>query len=170
MQGRVRPLCVKPQKGGRGEDEVDKVILIPLNPNWTLICRCRRVEVVRLLLAAGADVNAAASDGSTPLLFCVRHNRIETCGVVLEAGAIPHAVGSFGTNALHDAAIKGHVDMAGVLLASDAGCGALLREQDYDGIFPLHTAARSTTLDRVPEDDAYAPATWLWRACACGVR
>ena len=46
-----------------------------------------RVDVVRALLGAKADVNSRWSVGRTPLLEAVRHDRLEVARVLLEAGA-----------------------------------------------------------------------------------
>ncbi len=57
-----------------------------------------RVEVVRLLLAAGADVNARDKAGNTALILC--HSNPEQSLLLLEAGADPNARNHQGTTAL----------------------------------------------------------------------
>lgn len=51
--------------------------------------RAGNVEVVRLLLAAGANVDAQSSQGDTPLQSGVVHGHESITGVLLEAGADP---------------------------------------------------------------------------------
>src|SRR5262249_25629924 len=48
-----------------------------------------RTEVVRLLLAAGADVNARDKEGNTALILCQDH--VDQVELLLRAGADPNA-------------------------------------------------------------------------------
>ncbi|GAA2873773.1 hypothetical protein GCM10010517_34350 [Streptosporangium fragile] len=47
------------------------------------------VQVIKLLLAAGAEVDAVDADGATPLWEAVRHGRDEAVKLLLAAGADP---------------------------------------------------------------------------------
>lgn len=58
-----------------------------------------RAEVVRLLLAAGADVNARDAEGDTALLFC--HMNLELASLLLRAGADPNVRNHGGDTPLH---------------------------------------------------------------------
>lgn len=57
-----------------------------------------RLEVVRLLLAAGADVNARDNAGNTALILCT--NSAEQAKLLLQAGADPNARNLEGATAL----------------------------------------------------------------------
>ena len=71
----------------------------------------RHLEVCRLLLAAGADVNATQHGGYTPLHEAAQHGDIEMVELFLSAGADPTAHVPDGTPAdMADAA--GHQDVA----------------------------------------------------------
>jgi len=71
----------------------------------------RHLEVCRLLLAAGADVNATQHGGYTPLHEAAQHGDIEMVELFLSAGADPTAHVPEGTPAdMADAA--GHQDVA----------------------------------------------------------
>jgi uncharacterized protein len=71
----------------------------------------RHLEVCRLLLAAGADVNATQHGGYTPLHEAAQHGDIEMVELFLSAGADPTVRVPEGTPAdLADAA--GHQDVA----------------------------------------------------------
>jgi ankyrin repeat protein len=58
-----------------------------------------RMEVVRMLLAAGANVNAHDTKGNTPLLLC--HRNIKLAELLLQAGADPNARNDYGETPLH---------------------------------------------------------------------
>jgi ankyrin repeat protein len=71
----------------------------------------RHLEVCRLLLAAGADVNATQHGGYAPLHEAAQHGDVEMVELFLSAGADPALVVAEGTPAdLADAA--GHPDVA----------------------------------------------------------
>lgn len=61
----------------------------PQNGTTALMCACEsgRVGAARLLLAAGADPNAADCDGWTPLAFAARGGHLATVKELLDAGA-----------------------------------------------------------------------------------
>ena len=80
----------------------------------------RHLEVCRLLLAAGADVNATQHGGYTPLHEAAQHGDIEMVELFLSAGADPTAQVPEGTPAdMADAA--GHPDVARRLRDVEAG-------------------------------------------------
>jgi ankyrin repeat protein len=71
----------------------------------------RHLEVCRLLLAAGADVNATQHGGYAPLHEAAQHGDVEMVELFLSAGADPALVVAEGTPAdLAEAA--GHPDVA----------------------------------------------------------
>src|SRR5581483_3693204 len=66
-----------------------------------------RLEIVRLLLAAGADVNARNARGATPLM---RARSAEAVRLLLQAGADLAARDEAGSTALIEVAAMGYDD------------------------------------------------------------
>jgi ankyrin repeat protein len=96
-------------------------------------------DTVRVLLAAGADINSRDYLGSSPLSFAVSRNRTETVGVLLNAGAktnFHHT--ETGQTALIDAVVRGNIDIVRLLLEK----GANVNEQDKEGRKPVDWARR----------------------------
>ncbi len=121
-----------------------------------------RKDVVELLLAAKADVNARNNDGVTPLAWAAQEGYKEVAELLLAKGADVNAKDNDGHTPLHRA-VPRHKEMAELLLANNskydvfevAALGDLERvkvllkanpdqvfsKDDEDGWTPLHTAA-----------------------------
>jgi len=110
-----------------------------------IAARFGSAEAIGLLLAAGADVNAATQDACTPLHECgalqgVEARRLaglEALRALLAAGASPHVRNKNGRQPLHSMVQFG--TPAGVRLLLEAG--ADVEAEDLDGDRPLHLAA-----------------------------
>jgi ankyrin repeat protein len=72
----------------------------------------RHIEVCRVLVAAGADVNATQHGGSTPLHAAAEHGDVELAELLLSAGADPTARAQDGRTAIDLAEAAGHADLA----------------------------------------------------------
>ena len=99
-------------------------------------------QVIRALLAAGADPSAFSDDGWTPLHAAAESNEHpdEVVAVLVAAGADPNALTLRGKTPLHVAArYNERPEMVAALVA--AGANSSLR--DDDGSTPLHEAALS---------------------------
>ena len=96
----------------------------------------RHLDVVHMLLAAGADVHRSSTRGFTPLLFAARNGDIETAGALLDAGAGINDAGSDGSQALPLAIISGHDAAARFLLEQGADPDGAVA-----GVPALHAAA-----------------------------
>lgn len=80
---------------------------------------------VRLLLARGAQVNAASEDGRTPLMIAARHEgAAPVVRLLLEKGADVNAKDIQGATALVQAATAGDVETLRVLIARGADVNA----------------------------------------------
>ena len=82
----------------------------------------RHIEVCRVLLAAGADVNATQHGGYTPLHESAQHGDVEMTELFVSAGADAGLTTDGGETAADLAAAAGHGDLAGRL--GDVGSGA----------------------------------------------
>ena len=102
-------------------------------------------EIVKTLLAAGAKVNAKASDtGETALLNAVSTKRIELARILLAAGADLTIKNRFDFNALNVAVAANNQEMAALLL--DHGANV---ETDTSTLTPLMFAASGGNVDMI---------------------
>jgi ankyrin repeat protein len=96
------------------------------------------VQVIRLLLAAGAPLDAKAGSGAAPLIDAAAENQVGVVLALLEAGAEPATFDRDGRAPLHWAADAGNVWMAKHLLAY--GASTLVRNRQ--GLSPRDLAMR----------------------------
>jgi uncharacterized protein len=76
-------------------------------------------ESIRLLVAAGADVNDALPDGASALIVAAHSGHRQAAVTLLEKGANPNA-NTVGYTALHAAVLRSDVDLVKALLARGA--------------------------------------------------
>ena len=80
-----------------------------------------RVDIVKTLIEAGADVNAAAlNDGASPLVLASSFGNVAMAKLLLEAGADVNTADHKGKSALYWAASYGHADVVKMLLEAGA--------------------------------------------------
>jgi ankyrin repeat protein len=72
----------------------------------------RHHEVCRVLIAAGADVNATQRHGHTPLHAAAQHGDAELVELLLSSGADPSATKDDGETPAETAETAGHLDVA----------------------------------------------------------
>lgn len=75
-----------------------------------------RVEMAKMLIESGADVNARDAKQDTPYLFAGAEGRNEILKLVLENGADIKSTNRYGGNALIPASEKGHLETVKILL------------------------------------------------------
>ncbi|MGE3510682.1 MAG: ankyrin repeat domain-containing protein [Vicinamibacterales bacterium] len=97
------------------------------------------LPAVRTLIAAGVDVNAPRSDGSTPLMWAVHRDDLPMVDLLLKAGAKADLSDEQGVTPLTLAAENGSLAVASRLLQA----GADPRKAQANGVTPLMVAARS---------------------------
>ncbi len=83
-----------------------------------------RVDVVKVLLAAGADVRAQNKGGDTPLHFAAARGRVEAVKALLAGGSDVDIRSKLGFTPLHEAASWSQVGVVKVLLAAGADVNA----------------------------------------------
>ena len=93
----------------------------------------RRIEVVKLLLAAGADING---EGGEALRLAMRQEDLSLVRFLLEAGADVNVSNEHGSTPLHYAAFLGDVEFARLFLQA----GARLDAKNSDGKTPAQWA------------------------------
>lgn len=71
-----------------------------------------RTAIVRMLLAAGANLNQTEANGESPLLVAINNGQIEIAQVLLEKGADPNATDGFGRAPLWSAVDYRNLDAA----------------------------------------------------------
>ena len=118
-------------------------------PLYLAVWGAARPDVVRMLLASGADPNARDEFVNTPLHLAVAWTDEPRVIVeaLLESGADPSARGRYGQTPLHEAvsfedfshSAQGRRDPAVVIRLLDAG--ASIHARTVSGWTPLHTAA-----------------------------
>jgi hypothetical protein len=75
------------------------------------------IEIARLLLQNGAEVNAKCNGGSTPLHSAAAHGHVEILHLLVENGADLEAQANNGSRALHYTAFHGHLPFTQELIS-----------------------------------------------------
>ncbi|GAB4453555.1 MAG: hypothetical protein OHK0029_06620 [Armatimonadaceae bacterium] len=124
-----------------------------------------RVEMIALLLKAGANRDFQAADGAVALHHAAWWNHVEAAKALLDAGSSPNARRKNRVTPLESAAFFGHNAMVELLLRRGADPNARV----YDGNTALHQAARNGHLEvirllveakaspNIPRDDGRTP-------------
>ncbi len=102
-------------------------------------------DVVKLLIANGADVNAKNKDDDTPLIEAAKGADKELLELLVANGADVNAKGKDDLTAVDNAARQGRTDIVGFLLAKGADIGP----SDKAETTPLHLAAEHGKKDMV---------------------
>jgi len=101
------------------------------------------LDVVKLLVDHGADVDREQEDAETPLFVAAKEGRLEVLQVLVGAGALLEKANHLEETAAFAAAEWGHVDVLRFLLAS----GADIRRADSHGRTLALAAAAEGSLD-----------------------
>ena len=90
----------------------------------------RHLKAIRILLAAGADVNARGVDGFTPLMSGVATCDIRILEALIDAGADVNARNKEGITALMIASLAGKVPMVRMLIDAGADVNAKFKSNE----------------------------------------
>ena len=136
----VAQLLAGRRRAGQGSADVNAVRNAD---GWTpllLAASQGHTDIVALLLAAGADVEARLGGEDTPLALAAMHGHAQTVVLLAQEGgaAVDARRASNGATALMLAAALGHEAAAEALLALGADCEL----KDADGATALQLAAR----------------------------
>ncbi len=99
-----------------------------------LAMQSERLNVVRLLIEHGANVDAQSKSLSTPLHVAVVRRNVDIVKLLIEKGANIDAQSDDGDTPLHDAVWQGCFDLAEVLISN----GANVNLRNMFGRTPLH--------------------------------
>ena len=101
------------------------------------------VEMMQMLLKAGADVNAKTSGGFTPLHWAASKNCVRSAELLTVVGADVNAASEHGVTPLHWAAYRNSTEMVNLLIKS----GADISVKTDEGFTPLHWAIRNDSTE-----------------------
>jgi ankyrin repeat protein len=118
-----------------------------LTPLISAAC-CGSLEAVKVLIEAGADIDAQSSTGNTALMLAIDRGKIDVATTLIDAHANLEIKGQKGWTALHNAASggdRGYREVAEALLKAGASVDALSETM----LTPLHEAAGKSLVDLV---------------------
>ena len=95
------------------------------------------------LISQRADVNAAETDGTTPLHWAVHHGDLELTQRLIRAGAKVNVKNDYGSTPMSEAAVLGRADLIEALLKA----GADVESPNADGQTALMVVARTGRVD-----------------------
>jgi ankyrin repeat protein len=107
-------------------------------PVLHLASRSNNPKVVRLLLEAGAQIDALDPNGSSALCQCAELGHWGAANVLVEEGADAYLADAMGRNPLHHAAINGAQFMAAPLIRA----GSEIDLRDRSGVSPIVYSAQ----------------------------
>src|SRR6478736_6647338 len=100
---------------------------------------------VRALVAAGADANARATDGSTAMLFAAHFGDLGSVQALLGAKGDPNLTNRYGIGPMHEAALRADAGLLKTLLDAGADVDLALPQ----GETPLMLASRTSGVEAV---------------------
>lgn len=141
--------------GAGNVSEVRRQLAWGVNPNtrtlWYLdtplirTAAYGRIEVVKLLLEKGADVNKHNEGGETPLHYAALHGHVKVMQILLDHGADPTKKGTGCGTPMQWAGRAGQIGAIKVLMSY----GVSVNQPGTDGITALHEAVEHDHPDTV---------------------
>jgi uncharacterized protein len=87
--------------------------------------KLRRMDIVKMLLAKGADIDVQDNNGLTPLHYAIGQNQEELSKYLITMGADMDIQNSEGITPLHQAAFRGNVALIQFMLDNNANVDTL---------------------------------------------
>ena len=115
----------------------DNSFLYPLKDTLKKTIEMGKLDLIKLLISKGADVNAKEKYGNTPLHIAATAGGVGIAELLISKGAKVNARDDIGETPLHIAATAGGVGIAELLISK----GAKVNARDDIGETPLHIAA-----------------------------
>ena len=125
----------------------------------TLMRACEKgyVEIVRLLLQAGADTDAADNEGDRALFWACEEGHVEIVRLLLEAGADTDVADRNGYTAFFWASGEGHDEIVRLLLIQGDSQGCKKIGIDLSACFSGMVQTRVT-----PAGSGVKGSIWVW--------
>lgn len=140
--GRVEPIKVLLENGAdpnvRNNLGMTPLYFVASNPG-------SNIEIAKLLVEYGADVNASSADTAMYLYDALLRENFELVQYLLDRGADINAIDTDGLSAMHFAVLVGQIDKIEFLLER----GADINITNDDGETPLFTAASNSNRELV---------------------
>lgn len=95
------------------------------------------LELCKLLIEHGKDINAKDEWGLTPLLWAAQHGRTATCKLLLDHGADINVADEYGKTPLHMAAQYGYTEICKLFIEH----GSDINVKDCNNRSPLYWAS-----------------------------
>ncbi|WP_257275407.1 ankyrin repeat domain-containing protein, partial [Endozoicomonas sp. SESOKO4] len=126
---------------------VDAVIVIMDDDSTALMLAAGggHKDIVKRLINAGANINAACSSGTTALFVAAQANNTDCVKILIEAKADLNAARSIGATPLYIAAQENNTDCVKLLIEAKAD----LNTRTKNGATPLFIAAQENNTDCV---------------------
>lgn len=132
----IRALLAK----GADKNFYDNKLMTPL----FLACETFRLDIVKILVESGADLNQVVTiDAVTPLHIALIKEKMEIVRYLMFHGAKCDRPSADGSYLAHVAAIKAKVEVIQTLAAR----GLSLESRNHDGIQPVHLAASGGSIN-----------------------
>ncbi|KAL7915772.1 ankyrin repeat-containing domain protein [Trichoderma velutinum] len=114
------------------------------------------VDVIKMLLSQGADIDAKSDRGSSPLFTAAWYGKVEVAQLLLNQGANIHLTNDNGNTALHHAAYTGQVQMARFLIDRGANINAKNKCDET----PLTYATNGEMCRLLSQRRVFGPGRW----------
>ncbi len=131
--------------GGKTAQELKRLKQRPIDKllSATVSAKNGDIEALKQHLASGADVNAKADDGGTPLFWAAGYGHKEIVELLIDNAANVNGMSTIGGVPLHAAAVYGHKEIIELLIAN----GADVNAKGDDGTTPLDMTDDKETAD-----------------------